>query len=90
VSRARAVVVVDDRIVASTAVGVAGATARLPQNQIEAWTRGRTVGVRVRPTSGIPVDADAVRSAVTDRLAELDQAVARRVRVDIAERGVIA
>jgi hypothetical protein len=86
----RAVVVVDDRIVASTAVNAAGQAAGIGPDQIEAWTRGKTVGVRIRPTTGIPVNEQTVEHAVAERLAALDDRIARRVRVEIAPRGVLA
>jgi transposase-like protein len=86
----RAVVVVDDRIIATTAVSAAASASGIAPNQIEAWTRGRTVGVRVRPTTGVPADEQLIERAVRARLDELDTRIARRVDVRIAPKGVLA
>jgi hypothetical protein len=84
------VVVVDDRIIATTAVSAASAASGIAPNQIEAWTRGRTVGVRVRPTTGVPADEQLIERAVRARLDALDTRIARRVDVRIAPKGVLA
>lgn len=90
VARDRAVVVVDDRIVASTAVSAASIAAGLSPDQVDAWAKGRRVGIRIVPTSGVPIDTDAVRSAVEDRLRSVDDKLVRRVTVDTANKGVLA
>ncbi|MFZ7088432.1 hypothetical protein [Curtobacterium sp. RRHDQ10] len=90
VARDRAVVVIDDRIVASTAVAAASTAAGLSPDQVDAWAKGRRVGVRIVPTSGIPIDTESVRAAVDDRLRSVDENLVRRVTVDVADKGVLA
>ena len=60
---------VDAEVLASSLARRARLTAGVTPDQVLV-TVGRTrVEVRVRPTSGIPVDSDAVRAAVEDELA---------------------
>lgn len=86
----RAVVVVDDNIVASTAVSAAALAAGISSDQVDAWSKGRRIGVRIVPTSGFPVDEHVVKAAIEDRLKSLDSGLAHRVHVDIASKGVLA
>ncbi|MER2133760.1 MAG: DUF6286 domain-containing protein [Arthrobacter sp.] len=65
----RAAVVVDAEVLASSLARRARLTAGVTSSQVLV-TVGRTrVEVRIRPTSGIPVDSEAVRAAVEDELA---------------------
>ncbi|MBF4994726.1 hypothetical protein ITX31_11470 [Arthrobacter gandavensis] len=65
----RAAVVVDAEVLASSLARRARLTAGVTSEQVLV-TVGRTrVEVRVRPTSGIPVDPEALRAAVEDELA---------------------
>lgn len=64
----RAAVVVDAEVLASSLARRARLTAGVTSSQVLV-TVGRTrVEVRIRPTSGIPVDPEAVRAAVEDEL----------------------
>ncbi|MER1996373.1 MAG: DUF6286 domain-containing protein [Arthrobacter sp.] len=64
----RAAVVVDAEVLASSLARRARLTAGVTSSQVLV-TVGRTrVEVRIRPTSGIPVDSEAVRAAVEDEL----------------------
>ncbi|MCQ2000317.1 DUF6286 domain-containing protein [Arthrobacter zhaoxinii] len=85
----RAAVVVDGEVLAASLARCARMRAGVTPQQVLV-TVGRTVvEVQIRPTSGTPVDAEAVRSAVEDELllTSLDPQPAVRVRV--AEAGVI-
>lgn len=85
----RAAVVVDGEVLAASLARCARTRAGVTPQQVLV-TVGRTdVEVQIRPTSGIPVDADAVRTAVEDELllTKLDPQPA--VRVQVARTGVI-
>ncbi|MCC9144112.1 MULTISPECIES: DUF6286 domain-containing protein [unclassified Arthrobacter] len=85
----RAAVVVDGEVLAASLARCARMRAGVTPQQVLV-TVGRTVvEVQIRPTSGTPVDAEAVRTAVEDELllTKLDPQPAVRVRV--AETGVI-
>lgn len=85
----RAAVVVDGEVLAASLARCARARAGVTPQQVLV-TVGRTaVDVQIRPTSGTPVDPDAVRTAVEEelQLTKLDPQPA--VRVQIAQTGVI-
>jgi len=86
----RGAVVVDTRIIATTAANAARTAAGVPEANASATARGRSTEVRVVPLSGVPVDEAAVREAVRDRLSSLDERFGRRVRVRVAEKGTLA
>jgi len=83
-------VVVDTRILASTAANAAGSAAGVPEGNASASARGRRTEVRIVPVTGIPVDEAAVRDAVRERLGALDERFGRRVRVHVEEKGTLA
>ncbi|MBO0896767.1 MULTISPECIES: DUF6286 domain-containing protein [Arthrobacter] len=85
----RAAVVVDAEVLASSLARRTRLTAGVTAEQVLV-TVGRTrIDVRIRPTSGIPVDEEAVRAAVTEEL-ELTGLVPRpEVRVQVSSVGVI-
>ncbi|KAD4059590.1 hypothetical protein GD627_00270 [Arthrobacter yangruifuii] len=85
----RAAVVVEGEVLAASLARCARMQAGVTPQQVLV-TVGRTlVEVQIRPTSGTPVDAEAVRAAVEDELTltKLDPQPAVRVRV--ADAGVI-
>ncbi|WP_420368688.1 DUF6286 domain-containing protein [Curtobacterium sp. L1-20] len=86
----RGAVIIDSRILASTAANAAGSAAGVPEGNASATARGRRTDVRVVPVSGIPVDEAAVRTAVQDRLSGLDDRFGRSVRVRVEEKGTLA
>ncbi|WP_144712777.1 DUF6286 domain-containing protein [Curtobacterium pusillum] len=86
----RGAVIIDTRIVASTAANAAGAAAGVPEGNASATARGRRTEVRVVPVTGIPVDEAVVRDAVRDRLSGLDERFGRSVRVRVEEKGTLA
>lgn len=85
----RAAVVVDAEVVASSLARRARIAAGVGPEQVLV-TVGRTaVRVQVRPTSGIPVDADAVRTAVADDLRRSGVSPEPRIAVVVTDSGVI-
>ncbi|TDW47624.1 hypothetical protein EDF52_106189 [Curtobacterium sp. PhB42] len=86
----RGAVVIDTRIVASTAANAAGTAAGVPEGNASATARGRRTDVRIVPVTGIPVDEQAVQAAVRDRLSGLDERFGHNIRVRIDEKGTLA
>jgi hypothetical protein len=90
VEHERGAVVIDARIVASTAANAAGTAAGVPEGNASATARGRSTEVRIVPVTGVPVDEASVRAAVVERLSGLDERFGRRVRVRVEEKGTLA
>uniref|UniRef100_A0A942T789 DUF6286 domain-containing protein n=1 Tax=Neobacillus citreus TaxID=2833578 RepID=A0A942T789_9BACI len=90
VEHERGAVVIDTRILASTAANAAGLAAGVPEGNTSAAARGRRTEVRVVPVTGVPVDQETVRAAVRDRLAALDERFGKRVTVRVEEKGTLA
>ncbi|SDQ59841.1 hypothetical protein SAMN02800687_2037 [Curtobacterium sp. UNCCL20] len=90
VEHERGAVIIDTRIVASTAANAAGMAAGVPEGNASATARGRRTEVRVVPVTGVPVDEAVVRDAVRDRLVGLDERFGRSVRVRVEEKGTLA
>ncbi|PYY61354.1 hypothetical protein DEJ17_04300 [Curtobacterium sp. MCSS17_011] len=86
----RGAVVIDARIVASTAANAAGMAAGVPEGNASATARGRSTEVRIVPVTGVPVDEASVRAAVVERLSGLDERFGRHVRVRAEEKGTLA
>ncbi|MGP4033312.1 DUF6286 domain-containing protein [Pseudarthrobacter sp. 1C304] len=79
----RSAVVVDDEVIAAAVSRRAGLAAGLSPGQVTTTVSGRSVRVRVRPTSGLPVDREAVQAAVDGELLayQLDRRVSPTVQV---------
>lgn len=79
----RSAVVVDDEVIAAAVSRRARLAVGLTPGQVTSTVSGRTVRVLVRPTSGVPVDRDAIHAAVDGELLayQLDRRVAPTVRV---------
>ncbi|PZF28084.1 hypothetical protein DEJ05_05955 [Curtobacterium sp. MCLR17_045] len=90
VEHERGAVVIDARIVASTAANAAGMAAGVPEGNASATARGRSTEVRIVPVTGVQVDEARVRAAVVERLSGLDERFGRRVRVRVEEKGTLA
>ncbi|MBO9048115.1 hypothetical protein JYQ29_14840 [Curtobacterium flaccumfaciens pv. flaccumfaciens] len=90
VEHERGAVVIDARIIASTAANAAGMAAGVPEGNASATARGRSTEVRIVPVTGVPVDEASVRAAVVERLSGLDERFGRRVRVRVEEKGTLA
>lgn len=85
----RAAVVVDAEVLASSLARRARVAAGVTPEQVLVTIGRRLVEVQVRPTSGIPVSADFVRTAVEDELERTAVDPLPEVRVLVAESGVI-
>ena len=81
---------IDTRIVASTAQNAANTAANVPDGHTTAVSRGRRTDVRVVPVSGMPVDQARVQDAVRDRLGQLDERFSKHVRVHVEENGTLS
>lgn len=85
----RAAVVVDAEVVASSLARRARLAAGVTPEQLLVTVARSSVSVRIRPTSGIPVDAEAVRLAVADDLERASVSPQPRISVQVTESGVI-
>lgn len=85
----RAAVVVDAEVVASSLARRARMAAGVAPEQVLVTVARSSVMVQIRPTSGLPVDADAVRAAVADDLQRSSIAPEPRILVRVADSGVI-
>jgi len=90
VTHDRGAVLIDTRIVASTAQNAANTAANVPDGHTTAVSRGRRTDVRVVPVSGMPVDQARVEDAVRDRLSQLDERCGKHVRVHVEENGTLS
>jgi hypothetical protein len=85
----RAGVVVDDEVVASALARRARLAANVGQEQVMVVVSRNSVVANVRPTSGVPLRADAMLTAVQDELREMALSPMPEVRVNVAPAGVI-
>ncbi|MDN5669426.1 MAG: hypothetical protein L0G87_13630 [Renibacterium salmoninarum] len=65
----RGAVVVDDSVVADALARSAGTLARVQPEQVFARVNGRKAIVDIRPTSGVPVDREAVQAGLQAEIA---------------------
>ena len=82
-------VVVDDEVIASALARRARLAANVTPEQVMVVVSRRQVIVNVRPTSGVPVDGEAVRTAVDSELGEMALLPVPEVRINLASAGVI-
>jgi hypothetical protein len=82
-------VVVDDEVIASSLARRARLAANVTPEQVMVMVSQRQVVVNVRPTSGVPVDEDAVLAAVQSELDAMELEPAPEVLVNVASSGVI-
>ena len=85
----RPAVVVDDEVVASSLARRARLAANVTPEQVMVVVSKRQVVVNVRPTSGVPVEHDAVLDAVEGELAAMALDPSPVVQVNVAPSGVI-
>jgi hypothetical protein len=85
----RAAVVVDDEVIASALARRARLAANVTPEQVMVTVSRDLVVVNVRPTSGIPLSADAVLAAVRGELEEMAPSPMPEVRINVAAAGVI-
>jgi hypothetical protein len=82
-------VVVDDEVIASSLARRARLAANVTPEQVMVVVSRRQVVVNVRPTSGVPVNQDAVLAAVRSEVDAMALDPAPEVRVNVATSGVI-
>lgn len=85
----RAVVVVDDRVLAASLARRARLQARVTPEQVVVTVSRRLVEVQIRPTSGLPVDEAAVQEVVSDELRRNSVSPMPPVRIRLAPVGAI-
>lgn len=85
----RIAVVVDDEVVASALARRARAAATVRPEQVTVFVSQGEALVNVRPTSGVPVSAEAVLAAAEDELRRLRPEPYPVVRVRVAGTGVV-
>lgn len=85
----RALIVVDDTVLAGALSRSAASAARVPAGQVSTALGRRSALVSVAPLSGYPVAADAVSEAVDRTLQAARPARATSTRVRVAPRGRI-
>ncbi|OAE00600.1 hypothetical protein A6A22_03510 [Arthrobacter sp. OY3WO11] len=82
-------VVVDDEVIASSLARRARLAANVTPEQVMVVVARRQVVVNVRPTSGVPVNQDAVLAAVRSEVDAMALDPSPEVRVNVATSGVI-
>ncbi|MBM7470450.1 hypothetical protein [Subtercola frigoramans] len=86
---ARAVVIADNEVVASSIARHAARAARTSPDNVTVSVSGRTALVHIVPASGVPVDTAAVRRAVEEHVGSLALGTGIRCRVTVAEHGKV-
>ncbi|BDZ51370.1 hypothetical protein GCM10025867_36110 [Frondihabitans sucicola] len=85
----RTALVVDDRAIASSLARTAAHAADLDPDQVIVTIGKRTADVHVRPSSGLPVDREAIVEAVTDEVERYELSPSLKTRIDIDKKGVV-
>ncbi|MCC3278848.1 DUF6286 domain-containing protein [Arthrobacter sp. zg-Y40] len=85
----RAAVVVDGEVLAASLARCARTSAGVTPQQVLVTVGRMAVDVQIRPTSGTPVDPEAVRAAVEEELQLTKLNPQPAVRVQVASSGVI-
>jgi hypothetical protein len=85
----RTAFVADDRAIASSLARTASRTARVDPDQVIVSIGRRRATVDVRPTSGFPVDAAAVQTAVDAALASYALSPTIRASIRVAREGTV-
>jgi hypothetical protein len=80
---------VDDEVIASSLARRARLAANVAPEQVMVIVSQRQTEVNVRPTSGVPVDREAVLAAVRSELDAMALDPSPEVRVNVAPSGVI-
>ncbi len=84
-----AAVVVDDEVIAAALARQARLAANVTQEQVMVVVSRREVLVSIRPTSGVPLKAEAVLAAVRQELQEMGLEPMPEVRLTVATSGVV-
>jgi len=79
----------EDEVIASALARRARLAAGVTQEQVVVVVSKRAVVVNLRPTSGVPLDHDAIKTAIEQELQAMAPNPLPQVRVNIAVAGVI-
>ncbi|WP_285725614.1 DUF6286 domain-containing protein [Psychromicrobium xiongbiense] len=85
----RIAVVVDDEVIASALAKRARMVAGVTQEQVRAVISQQSVVVQVRPTSGMPLQAEVIAAALEQELDQMQPIPRPSVRVVVSTSGVI-
>lgn len=85
----RSAIVVDDEVLAAAVSRTALQRAGLVPGQVTTVVGRRTVAVHIRPTSGVPVNADSVAESVRAALAGYGLSYTPKVAVKVSNEGVV-
>ncbi|MEC5192532.1 hypothetical protein RCH17_002832 [Arthrobacter sp. MP_M7] len=85
----RAAVVVDDEVIASALARRARVAVNVSQEQVMVTVSRHQVRVSVRPTSGVPLNQDALLAAVQDELRGMRLSPTPDVQITVAPAGVV-
>lgn len=85
----RGAIVVDDSVVADALARAASTLARVQPEQVFARVSGRKATVDIRPTSGVPVDRDAVQSGLSTEIESWHLAKRFTAAVTINPQGAV-
>ncbi len=85
----RAAVVVDAEVIASSLARSARTAAGVTPEQTRVTVGRNFVEVQLRPTSGTPVDREAIRAMVEDELHRTSMTPIPEVRIQVSSSGVI-
>lgn len=85
----RAAVVVDDEVIASALARRARLAANVGPEQVMVVVSRNRVLVNVRPTSGVPLRADAMLAAINDELRAMGPSPMPEASINVAPEGVI-
>lgn len=86
----RAVFVIDDDVMAGGISRAAARDAGVPREQVTTTVGRRRAVVRVRPSTGFPVDADMATDAAARAVASVAPRRALSIRTAVDTRGVLA
>jgi Family of unknown function (DUF6286) len=85
----RLAVVVDDEVLAAALARTAKLAAGVAREQVMVVVARHAVTVSIRPTSGIPVDTDALRRAIDAELDRINPTPRPRAQIRVAPIGVV-
>jgi hypothetical protein len=85
----RSAIVVDDGVIAAALSRAACRTAGLTPEQVTTLVRRDSVQLTIRPTSGIPLDEEAIGEAVRHELSAYGLQPEPAVQIRISDRGAV-
>lgn len=89
INNGRAAVVIDNEVIASAIAKSVRQVASLSPEQVLVTVSRSRVNVQLRPTSGIPVNTDAVQRVAEEQVQSIFDEPQPRVNVNVSESGVV-